>query len=117
LGNLHFDRSAFFEATTNFERALLHSPDYPPAVIGLAKTLLSVPDIEDTISARDHAEALLDSVIKLAGWDSSEAWFWLGEIYERCYMPAKAAKCWTYCEELEARKPIREWGCVKPEWM
>jgi hypothetical protein len=102
---------------TNFERALLSSPDFPPATIGLAKTLLSLPNESDVASSRDRAEVLLDSVTKLAGWDSSEAWFWLGEIYEQCYLPVKAAECWSYCEELEERKPVREWGCVRPEWI
>ena len=54
---------------------------------------------------------------KLAGWDSSEAWFWLGEVYEKCGMPVKAAECWSYCEELEERRPIREWRNVRPEWI
>jgi len=102
---------------TNFERALLYSPDYPPAVIGLAKTLLTLPNEKNTESPRDRAEVLLDSVTKLRGWDNSEAWFWLGEIYERCNLPDKAADCWSYCEELEERKPIRDWSCVKPEWI
>jgi tetratricopeptide (TPR) repeat protein len=116
---LHLDRGHHAEAITNFERALLQSPDYPPAVIGLARTLLTLPADAETepTSARDRAEVLLDSVTKLSGWDSSEAWFWLGEIYERCYMPEKAAECWTYCEELEERKPIRGWEFVKPEWL
>lgn len=102
---------------THFERALLLCPDYPPATVGLARTLLTLPNDKDSASSRDRAEVLLDSVTKLGGWDSSEAWFWLGEIYERCYMPVKAAECWTYCEELEERRPIREWGCVKPMWI
>ena len=102
---------------TNFERALLHSPDYPPAVVGLARTLLTLPNEKDGSSSRDRAEVLLDSVTKLAGWDSSEAWFWLGEVYEKCGIPVKAAECWSYCEELEGRRPIREWRNVRPEWI
>lgn len=101
----------------HFERALVQAPDYPPAIIGLAETLLTLPDGKDVVSARDRAEVLLDSVTKLGGWDSSEAWFWLGEIYERCSLPVKAAECWMYCEDLEDRKPLREWNCVKPAWI
>jgi len=102
---------------TNFERALSHASDYPPAAIGLARTLLALPEESSGVTARDRAEVYLDSVTKLRGWDSSEAWFWLAEIYNRCDMPAKAADCWLYCEELEERKPIREWQYVKPEWL
>ena len=105
------------EAIANFERALLYSPDYPPAIVGLAKTLLTFSTDKDPTSSRDRAEVLLDSVTKLNGWDHSEAWFWLGEIYERCSMPMKAAECWSYCDELEERKPVREWRCVRPEWL
>lgn len=106
-----------FEATANFERALLHNPDYPPANIGLACALLTSPDEKNPISARDRAEVHLDSVTKISTWDNSEAWYWLGEIYEQCEMPEKAAECWMLCEDLEKRKPIRDWHCVKPEWI
>jgi hypothetical protein len=102
---------------TNFEQALLHAPDYPPAVIGLASTLVNMPHEKYTTSARDRAESLLDSLITLNGRDNSEAWFWLGEIYARCDMPEMAAECWTRCEELEERKPIRDWGCIRPKWV
>jgi cargo-transport protein YPP1 len=78
---------------------------------------LTLPKENDVMSSRDRAETLLDSVTKLAGWDSSEAWFWLGEVYEQCLMPVKAAECWSYCEELEERRPIREWRFVRPEWI
>jgi hypothetical protein len=102
----------------NFEQALLHAPDYAPAVIGLACTLLNIPDDEkNTTSPRDRAESLLDSLITLNGWDNSEAWFWLGEIYTRCAMPEMAAECWSCCDELEERKPIRDWGCIRPTWI
>jgi hypothetical protein len=101
----------------NFERALIYAPDYSPAIIGLAKTLLTLSDEKDVASARDRAEVLLDSVTKLRGWDSSEAWFWLGEIYEQCNLPTKAAECWSYCEELEERKPLREWRFIRPQWI
>jgi tetratricopeptide (TPR) repeat protein len=117
LGNIHLDNSSHFEAMTNFERALLYDPDYPPAMIGLARTLLTIPEDKKTSSSRDRAEVLLDSVTKLGGWDSSEAWFWLGDIYERYDMPDKAADCWQYCEQLEERKPIREWRYVRPQWI
>lgn len=117
LGELHFDRGAYSESLSNFERALFHAPNYPPAAIGLARTLLSSPQDANSESMRDRAEVYLDSITKSGGWDSSEAWFWLGEIYNRCFMPTKAAECWLYCEELEERKPIREWQCVKPEWL
>jgi hypothetical protein len=99
---------------TNFDRAILHLPDYSPAVIGLAKALLTFPGSRGP--SCDRAEILLNSVSKVAGWDNSEAWFWLGEIYERRGMLDKAAECWGYCEELEERAPIREWHCVKPAW-
>ena len=65
---------------THFERALLLCPDFPSATVGLARTLLTLPNDKDSASSRDRAEVLLDSVTKLGGWDSSEAWFWLGEI-------------------------------------
>jgi tetratricopeptide (TPR) repeat protein len=114
LGNLQFDRCNYTEAIGHFERVLLHAPDYAPAIIGLAKTLLSLP--YDACS-HERAEVLLDSVTKLRGWDSSEAWFWLGEVYERCSLLSKAVECWVYCNELEDRKPLRDWECVKPAWI
>jgi tetratricopeptide (TPR) repeat protein len=117
LGNLYLDNASHSEAQTSFEHALLHAPDYSPAIVGLARTLLTIPDDKDPASSRDRAEVLLDSVTKLTGWDTSEAWFWLGEVYDRCDLQEQAAECWAYCEELEERKPIREWRYVKPEWI
>jgi cargo-transport protein YPP1 len=76
-----------------------------------------MPSSEGDVSLRDRADVLLDSATKLDGWDSSEAWFWLGEVYERCQMLDKAAECWNYCQALEDAKPIRHWHCVKPEWL
>jgi len=103
---------------TNFERALLNSSDHTPAIIGLARSLLTLPQQgRDVSSSRARAEVLLDSVTKLGGWDNGEAWFWLGEVYLVSGLVEKAGECWGYCEELEERKPVREWGCVRPEWI
>jgi tetratricopeptide (TPR) repeat protein len=108
---------AHSKAMENFERALLHDPDYPPANIGLACTLLTSPAQETPHSAMARAEVHLDSVTKYSSGDNSEAWYWLGEIYEKYGMLEKAAECWLHCEELERRKPIRDWDCVKPQWI
>jgi tetratricopeptide (TPR) repeat protein len=108
---------AHSKAMENFERALLHDSDYLPANISLACALLTSLYRETPHSARARAEVHLDSVIKVSPWDNSEAWFWLGEIYEQYQMLEKASECWLYCEELERRRPIRDWHCVKPEWI
>ena len=117
LGTLNLDRGHHSEAIANFQRALLYVAEYPPAIVGLAEAILTQPDDKDIASSQHRAEVLLDSVTRLGGWDSSAAWFWLGEVYERYSMPVKAAECWTYCEDLEERKPIREWLCVRPQWL
>ncbi|KAK9317937.1 hypothetical protein V1522DRAFT_7821 [Lipomyces starkeyi] len=105
------DRTA--DAMEAFEAALTVSIDHIPAIIGISTVLLNLPDKEQPM-ARDRAFVLLETSTKLEGWDSSEAWLLLGNIYESIGSEEHVRESWWRCVQLEETRPIRRW---KVAWM
>ncbi|SJX65896.1 uncharacterized protein SRS1_16449 [Sporisorium reilianum f. sp. reilianum] len=69
---------------------------------------------EATVSAKAQdlssvslAEGLLTTTTKGAGWDSSEAWLFLGQAVQRSQRAQRARECFEYALQLENTKPIR----------
>lgn len=83
LGNLLFNRGDLDGATTEYERALSTSSDYPRALGGLARIAAARGDFAAAISGYKQAIA----VIPLP-----ELVIALGDVYEAAGMPADAAK-------------------------
>ncbi|KAK9240139.1 hypothetical protein V1525DRAFT_396081 [Lipomyces kononenkoae] len=101
------------DAMEAFEAALTVSIDHVPAIIGISIVLLNLPDKEQPV-ARDRAFVLLETTTKLEGWDSSEAWMLLGDIYESIGSEEQVRESWWRCVQLEETRPIRRW---KVAWM
>ncbi|KAK9464043.1 uncharacterized protein V1516DRAFT_95949 [Lipomyces oligophaga] len=97
-----------YEAQEAFEAALTVAIDYYPAIIGLAALLLELADSEQPV-ARDRAYALLRGCTHLEGWDSSEAWLLLGQIYEQMGSVEMVKRAYWLCIELEESRPVRRW--------
>ena len=59
------------------------------------------------LSSVSLAEGLLTTTTKGAGWDSSEAWLFLGQAVQRSQRAQRARECLEYALQLENTKPIR----------
>ncbi|CDW98819.1 hypothetical protein [Sporisorium scitamineum] len=59
------------------------------------------------LSSVSLAEGLLTTTTKGAGWDSSEAWLFLGQAVQRSQRAQRARECFEYALQLENTKPIR----------
>lgn len=68
-----------------------------------AKTSNSAKDL----SALSLAEGLLVATTTSLGWDSAEAWLYLGQVHMRTSRRARATECLKYALELEQTKTIR----------
>ncbi|KAJ8103932.1 hypothetical protein POJ06DRAFT_279561 [Lipomyces tetrasporus] len=101
------------DAMEAFEAALTVSIDYVPAIVGISTVLLSLPDKEQPM-ARDRAFVLLETTTKLEGWDFSEAWMLLGDIYESIGSEEQVRESWWRCVQLEETRPVRRWRVA---WM
>ncbi|KAK9370143.1 hypothetical protein V1509DRAFT_618635 [Lipomyces kononenkoae] len=112
-GFLMYAQGRTADATEAFEAALTVSIDHVPAIIGISIALLNLPDKEQPM-ARDRAFVLLETTTKLEGWDSSEAWILLGDIYKSIGSEEHVRESWWRCVQLEETRPIRRW---KVAWM
>ncbi|EST05690.1 Tetratricopeptide TPR2 [Kalmanozyma brasiliensis GHG001] len=59
------------------------------------------------LSSVSLAEGLLTTTTKGAGWDSSEAWLFLGQATQRSQRAQRARECFEYALQLENTKPLR----------
>ena len=89
-------------ALAAFTKALLLRPDHAPSLVNLAKVYLSTDQVE-------LAHSLLNQMTQDAGWDVSEAWYYLGKVCERQGRMERARECWRYALELEESRPARRW--------
>lgn len=64
------------------------------------------PKAQD-LSSVSLAEGLLTTTTKGAGWDSSEAWLFLGQAVQRSQRAQRARECFEYALQLENTKAIR----------
>ncbi|KAJ9478580.1 hypothetical protein PHBOTO_002081 [Pseudozyma hubeiensis] len=59
------------------------------------------------LSSVSLAEGLLTTTTKGPGWDSSEAWLFLGQAVQRSQRAQRARECFEYALQLENTKPVR----------
>jgi tetratricopeptide (TPR) repeat protein len=108
-------------ASVHLARMFLADPELKPKREG-ADDVAATPGpkgqyestAEATLSARAQdlssvslAEGLLTTTTKGAGWDSSEAWLFLGQAVQRSERKQRARECFEYALQLENTKPIR----------
>ncbi|QSL66872.1 hypothetical protein MERGE_001259 [Pneumocystis wakefieldiae] len=115
-GIFYYYSNKLEDAARRFEWALLEDHDHINANIGLSKVFLELKG-EKYESYRDRAEQMLEMVTKLSGWDSSEAWLLLGEIWEKMNDLKNAKKAYWYAVELEDTRPVRHWRNVSPRFL
>ncbi|KAG2185895.1 hypothetical protein INT43_002333 [Umbelopsis isabellina] len=99
LGRLRLAQNRTDDAISAFQKALVVDPYDADGRLWLARTYIETGEIE-------AAEGLLDRLTKGNGWDSAEAWYYLGDIYKRMDRLQRAKECLWYALELENTKPI-----------
>ncbi|SPO32056.1 uncharacterized protein UTRI_02613 [Ustilago trichophora] len=108
-------------ASVHLARLFLADPELKPRSDAVEKHTATVmvtqkyeTAAEATLSAKAQdlssvslAEGLLTTTTKGAGWDSSEAWLFLGQAVQRSKRAQRARECFEYALQLENTKPIR----------
>lgn len=79
------------------------SLDHIPAVVHMARMR-----IEEGGPSVSLAEGYLDVLTQTSGWDVSEAWFLLAQVYKATDRKQRAQECLEYALEMEMTRAIRE---------
>ncbi|KAL0089482.1 hypothetical protein J3Q64DRAFT_1808703 [Phycomyces blakesleeanus] len=105
LGRLRLAQGHSELATEAFQKGLVADSNDVDCKVWLAKTYIENNDLE-------IAEGLLDSVTKSNGWDSAEAWFYLGEVYRQTNRLEQTKDCLFYALDLENTRPIQPFSIL-----
>lgn len=133
MGMLYLAEGRVKLAQGSFIKALSLEPRHVPSMVQLAKAYLEDGMKEEgeeeeegegerrderarqTVRAKMEregdvaaaAEAILRETTEAEGWDCAEAWFGLGQVYERTHQLTKAKEAYWYALELEGSEPLR----------
>ncbi|KAI9025826.1 hypothetical protein CLU79DRAFT_699198, partial [Phycomyces nitens] len=105
LGRLRLAQGHPELAIEAFKKGLVADSNDIDCKVWLAKTYIENNDLE-------IAEGLLDLVTKGNGWDSAEAWFYLGEIYRQTNRLEQTKDCLFYALDLENTRPIQPFSVL-----
>ncbi|KAF8982767.1 hypothetical protein BGZ46_000682 [Entomortierella lignicola] len=100
LGLLYSAQDDQAAASVSFTKSLALSPYHPSCLTRVARAYFETGSLE-------MAEGLLETTTKSLGWDSAEAWYYLGKIFEASDRLTRAKECLWYALELESSRPIR----------
>ena len=87
----------------SFSKALALAPYHPACLTRVGQSYLEAGSLE-------MAESVLDTTTKSQGWNSAEAWFYLGKVFEASDRLVRAKECLWYALELEQSRPIRDFS-------
>ncbi|ORY98882.1 hypothetical protein BCR43DRAFT_210215 [Syncephalastrum racemosum] len=105
LGRLRMMENNAAGAVKAFHKGLVVDVNDIACRIWMAKAYLQQKETE-------LAEGLLESVTKQNGWDSSEAWFYLGEMYKASGRTHRSKECLLYALELENTRPVQPFSIL-----
>ncbi|KAF9353746.1 hypothetical protein BGX26_008495 [Mortierella sp. AD094] len=110
LGLLYSAQDDQENASVSFTKALALSPYHPACLTRVGRSYLDAGSLE-------MAEGILETTTKSLGWDSAEAWFYLGKIFEASDRLTRAKECLWYALELESSRPIRGFVDSVPRYL
>lgn len=84
----------------SYTKALLLRPDYPAALVCIARLHAGAGDF-------DNANSLLNQLVQDQGWDCAEAWYLLGSVAERQGRSEKAREYLKRALELQQSRTCR----------
>ncbi|KAF9125976.1 hypothetical protein BGX30_000205 [Mortierella sp. GBA39] len=103
LGLLYAAQGDQETASVSFSKALALAPYHPACLTRVGQSYLEAGSLE-------MAESVLDTTTKSQGWNSAEAWFYLGKVFEASDRLVRAKECLWYALELEQSRPIRDFS-------
>ncbi|KAF9192160.1 hypothetical protein BGZ51_006134 [Haplosporangium sp. Z 767] len=99
LGLLYAAQHDQDTASVSFSKALALAPYHPACLTRVGQSYLEAGSLE-------MAEGILETTTKSLGWDSAEAWFYLGKVFEASTRLSRAKECLWYALDLENSRPI-----------
>ncbi|KAF9194555.1 hypothetical protein BGZ51_009118 [Haplosporangium sp. Z 767] len=97
-------------ASVSYSKALALEPFHPGCLARVGRSYLDAGSLE-------MAESLLETATKSQGWNSAEAWFYLGKVFEASERLTRAKECLWYALELEQSGPIRDFSEALPQYV
>ncbi|KAG0098004.1 hypothetical protein BGZ93_001386 [Podila epicladia] len=110
LGLLYDAQADRETAQASYAKALALAPYHPASLTRLGQSYLQAGSVE-------MAEGVLETTTKSLGWNSAEAWFYLGKVFEASGRLARAKECLWYALDLEQSRPIREFAESLPRYL
>ncbi|KAK3830849.1 MAG: hypothetical protein JOS17DRAFT_150437 [Linnemannia elongata] len=103
LGLLYAAQGDQETASVSFSKALALAPYHPACLTRVGQAYLEAGSLE-------MAESVLDTTTKSQGWNSAEAWFYLGKVFEASDRLVRAKECLWYALDLEQSRPVRDFS-------
>ncbi|KAF9926655.1 hypothetical protein FBU30_003799 [Linnemannia zychae] len=103
LGLLYAAQDDQETASVSFSKALALAPYHAACLTRVGQSYLEAGSL-------DMAESVLETTTKAQGWNSAEAWFYLGKVFEASDRLVRAKECLWYALDLEQSRPIREFS-------
>ncbi|KAF9948226.1 hypothetical protein BGZ72_009837 [Mortierella alpina] len=110
LGLLYAAQDDKETASVSYSKALALEPFHPACLVRVGRTYLEAGSLE-------MAESVLETTTRSQGWDSAEAWFYLGKVFEASERLARAKECLWYALDLERSKPVRDFAEALPRYL
>ncbi|KAI9243729.1 hypothetical protein BDA99DRAFT_529892 [Phascolomyces articulosus] len=105
FGRLFLADKNMDHAIEAFEKGLVADKNDVSSSVWLARVHIERDDL-------DIAEGILESVTKRSGWDSAEAWFCLGRVYQKTSRADRGKECMMYALDLESTHPIQPFSVL-----
>ncbi|KAF9964788.1 hypothetical protein BGZ70_005939 [Mortierella alpina] len=110
LGLLYAAQEDKETASVSYSKALALEPFHPACLVRVGRTYLEAGSLE-------MAESVLETTTRSQGWDSAEAWFYLGKVFEASERLTRAKECLWYALDLERSKPVRDFAEALPRYL
>ncbi|KAF9567690.1 hypothetical protein EC968_003189 [Mortierella alpina] len=110
LGLLYAAQGDKETASVSYSKALALEPFHPACLVRVGRTYLEAGSLE-------MAESMLETTTRSQGWDSAEAWFYLGKVFEASERLTRAKECLWYALDLERSKPVRDFAEALPRYL
>ncbi|KAF9116449.1 hypothetical protein BGX27_002481 [Mortierella sp. AM989] len=110
LGLLYTAQGNHETASISYSKALALAPYHVACLTRVGRSYLEAGSI-------DMAESSLENTTKSHGWNSAEAWFYLGKIFEASDRLTRAKECFWYALDLEQSRPVREFTEALPRYL
>ncbi|KAF9395445.1 hypothetical protein BGX21_009892 [Mortierella sp. AD011] len=110
LGLLYTAQGDHETASISYSKALALAPYHVACLTRVGRSYLEAGSV-------DMAENALENTTKSQGWNSPEAWFYLGKVFETSERLSRAKECFWYALDLEQSRPVREFTEALPRYL